>query len=92
MKDQWIKITSIQLKLLLEMVKGFFISNAVVLSAKKCRNISISVKYPNEIWNLLRAEDITAAKNLLANSCTDNLYRIEVVFTVIPSLMLALYQ
>ena len=72
MKDEWIiKSTSLQLKLLLKLVKGFFISNAVTVTAKRCRNISISITYPNEILKILGGDEIRAAKNLPANSSSD---------------------
>ena len=74
------------------MVIGIFISNAVTLTANRCRNISIAKKYPNEILKLLTVDEIRAGKILLANSSSDNVYKVEVVFTVIPSLILALYQ
>ena len=40
------KITLLQLKLPLEMVKGFFIPNVLQLTAKKCTYIFVSIKYP----------------------------------------------
>ena len=62
MKDEWNKITLHQLNLPLEMVEGFFISNAVTLTAKRRRNISTSVQYPNELLKFFRADGIEQQK------------------------------
>ena len=51
------KITSVQLKLPLETVENFLISNAVTLTAKRYRNI----------LELFRADKIRAAKCIPAN-------------------------
>ena len=61
MTDPWNKITSLQLKLSLEIIVHFFISNAVTLTVKTYKNNDI----PNNV--LLRADGTRAAKPLAAS-------------------------